>query len=119
MLDSVTYPTFTHVPPRRLFSTAIVLAPYMPLALRAQARPPLPPPMTKKSHSFGIGAMTEDDEENCRVRVYMRFAAAVLEEAARMRREGARGDSLSVFVGRSRSGGGRVQGLTQDVVLDV
>lgn len=38
----------------------------MPLALLAQASPPLPPPMTKKSHSFTIGAMLLVVLEKCR-----------------------------------------------------
>ena len=42
-----TYPTLTQVPPSRLLSTAIVFAPHCPLALLADASPPLPPPITK------------------------------------------------------------------------
>lgn len=42
-----THPTLTHVPPSRLLSIAIVFAPHCPLALRAEAKPPLPPPMTR------------------------------------------------------------------------
>lgn len=38
----------------------------MLLALRAQARPPLPPPMTRKSHSFATGAMCVGENEKCR-----------------------------------------------------
>lgn len=60
------YPTFTQVPPSLLASIAIVLTPYMPLALLAQASPPLPPPMTKKSHSFTIGAIVLVVFEKCR-----------------------------------------------------
>lgn len=63
---SNTYPTLTHVPPSLLLSTAIVFAPHCPLALLAQARPPLPPPITRKSHSLLIGAMIAEETENWR-----------------------------------------------------
>jgi hypothetical protein len=59
-------PTLTHVPPNFLLSIAIVFAPCTPLALRAQARPPLPPPMTRKSHSFVTGAILVGKDEKCR-----------------------------------------------------
>jgi len=55
--DDATYPTLTQVPPSLEFSTAMVFMPYWPLALLAAARPPLPIPMTRKSHSLGVGAM--------------------------------------------------------------
>jgi hypothetical protein len=53
-----------------LLSTAITFAPYQPLALLAQASPPLPPPITRKSHSFVTGAILAgaDEEEMCRER---------------------------------------------------
>jgi len=35
------------------------LIPYLALAMRAEARPPLPPPMTRKSVSLEMGAMTD------------------------------------------------------------
>jgi len=60
------YPTLTQVPPRRLLSTAIVFTPHCPLARRAHARPPLPPPTTRKSHSLLMGAMPAAETENCR-----------------------------------------------------
>jgi len=59
-------PTLTQVPPSFLLSIAIVFAPCTPLALRAQARPPLPPPMTRKSHSLVTGAMLMEEDEKCR-----------------------------------------------------
>ncbi len=62
------HPTLTQVPPSLLLSIAIVFAPCTPLALRAQARPPLPPPITRKSHSFVIGAIFAAEDENCRER---------------------------------------------------
>jgi hypothetical protein len=49
-----------------LLSIAIVFAPCTPLALRAQARPPLPPPMTRKSHSLVTGAILVGQDEKCR-----------------------------------------------------
>jgi hypothetical protein len=63
-----TYPTLTQVPPNLLLSMAIVFAPCCALALRAQAKPPLPPPMTRKSHSLVTGAMFAPGAENCRER---------------------------------------------------
>lgn len=60
------YPTLTQVPPNRLLSTAIVFAPHCPLARRAHARPPLPIPITRKSHSLLMGAMTAEEAEKCR-----------------------------------------------------
>lgn len=65
--NSATYPTLTQVPPSLEFSTAMVFMPYMPLALLAAARPPLPIPMTRKSHSLGVGAMIGRVVENWRV----------------------------------------------------
>jgi hypothetical protein len=59
-------PTLTQVPPNLLLSMAIVFAPWTPLALRAQAKPPLPPPMTKKSHSLVTGAILVGEDEKCR-----------------------------------------------------
>jgi hypothetical protein len=44
----------------------MTFAPYQPLALRPQARPPLPPPMTKKSHSLVTGAIFAGKFEKCR-----------------------------------------------------
>ena len=44
----------------------MVFTPHWPLALRAQARPPLPPPMTRKSHSLLMGAMAVGEKEKCR-----------------------------------------------------
>jgi len=79
----------------------MALAPYMPLALRAAARPPLPPPMTRKSHSFGTGAMVEAEEENWRVRDVIRLVA-VRAGVEKVSREAAKGDSLSVIVRRPR-----------------
>jgi hypothetical protein len=46
----------------------MVFAPCTPLALLAHARPPDPPPMTRKSHSFVMGAMMLAEDENCRER---------------------------------------------------
>ena len=65
-MGKLTHPTFTHVPPSQRLSMAIVFAPWIPLALRAHAKPPLPPPMTKKSHSFVVGAIFVAEFENCR-----------------------------------------------------
>jgi hypothetical protein len=60
-------PTLTQVPPNFLLSIAIAFAPCTPLALRAQARPPLPPPITRKSHSLVTGAiLVGEDEKKCR-----------------------------------------------------
>lgn len=42
-----TYPTLTQVPPRRLFSMTMALTPNLELAMRAEPRPPLPPPRTR------------------------------------------------------------------------
>ena len=47
LYSNSSHPKLTQVPPSRLLSTAIVLAPHCPLALRADARPPLPPPITR------------------------------------------------------------------------
>ncbi len=44
----------------------MVFTPHCPLARRAHARPPLPPPMTRKSHSLLMGAMPAEETENCR-----------------------------------------------------
>ena len=55
----------TQVPPNLFASTAIVFAPCTPDALLAVVSPPLPPPMTKKSHSFVIGAIFLMLLENC------------------------------------------------------
>lgn len=43
-----TQPTFTQVPPRAFFSTTATLTPYE-AARRAEAMPPLPAPITRKS----------------------------------------------------------------------
>lgn len=59
------YPTFTHVPPNRFDSTIMALVPNLPLAMRAAPRPPLPPPMTRRSVSLEMGAMMREEEENC------------------------------------------------------
>ena len=59
------YPTLTQVPPSLLLSTAIVFAPCLPLALLAQASPPLPPPMTRKSHSLVTRAMLDVERVKC------------------------------------------------------
>jgi hypothetical protein len=53
----------------------IALAPYRELAARAEARPPLPPPMTRKSVSFEMGAMARDVCEKWRDIVLIRLAA--------------------------------------------
>ena len=45
-----THPTFTQVPPKRCDSMTAALAPYS-AARCAQARPPLPPPMTMRSNA--------------------------------------------------------------------
>jgi hypothetical protein len=42
---------------------AIVFAPYIALAFRAHASPPLPMPITRKSHSLLMGAMAGVEEE--------------------------------------------------------
>ena len=44
---SFTHPTLTQVPPRRLFSTTMALTPNLALAIRADPKPPLPPPSTR------------------------------------------------------------------------
>lgn len=103
------YPTFTHVPPRRAFSTAMTFFPYCPLALLAAARPPLPIPRTRKSHSIGVGAMTDGVEEKWREKVATLCEAAVLATGAtKSKRDAAVGDSLSagVWYSRWRSGTG-------------
>ena len=82
----MSYPTLTQVPPKRAFSTAIVFCPYCPLALLAAARPPLPIPSTRKSHSFGTGAMIEGVVEKWREMEAALFEA-VLKGAARMMRD--------------------------------
>jgi hypothetical protein len=103
-----TYPTFTHVPPSLLASTAIVLTPYMPLALLAQASPPLPPPMTKKSHSFTIGAMILVVLEKCReTETSLELVCAELE--ARM--GAARERMVKAFMGGSTTRRGAVVDL--------
>lgn len=62
---SCTYPTLTQVPPSLFASTTMVFAPWMPDALLADASPPDPPPMTRKSHSLTIGAIVVDVLLNC------------------------------------------------------
>lgn len=90
------YPTLTHVPPSLLLSTAIVFAPHCPLALLAQASPPLPPPMTRKSHSLLMGAMIADEAEKWREKAASLGTAGAdtLWPRARNRRVG---DSLTVI----------------------
>ena len=60
-----TYPTLTQVPPSLFASTAMVFAPWIPDALLADASPPDPPPITRKSHSLTIGAIVADELLNC------------------------------------------------------
>jgi hypothetical protein len=47
----------------------IDLIPYLELAVRAAPSPPLPPPMTRKSVSFEMGAMVNLEVEKCLDRV--------------------------------------------------
>ena len=91
----LTHPTFTHVPPNRALSIAIVFAPCIPLALRAQAIPPLPPPITKKSTSFVVGAILPTETENCRD-TPASLVVALADEGARVRKE-CRSNSLATF----------------------
>ncbi len=62
------YPTFTQVPPNRAPSITMALTPNLELAIRAEASPPLPPPMTRKSVSFEMGAMVGREVDKCRDR---------------------------------------------------
>ena len=64
------------MPPDLLFSTSKVFAPYQPDALLAAPLPPLPPPITMKSYSFGVGAMILDVAESCREKDWRREAAS-------------------------------------------
>lgn len=73
----------------------MVFAPCCPLALRAQARPPLPPPITKKSHSLVMGAITVDVDENWRDSEVSRGSAVVLADGLKMRKRDGE-DSLTV-----------------------
>ena len=43
----------------------MVFAPWIPDALLADASPPDPPPITRKSHSLTIGAIVADELLNC------------------------------------------------------
>ena len=88
------YPTLTQVPPKRPLSIAMVFAPCCPLALRPQARPPLPPPITKKSHSFVMGAINTEGDENWRVSVVSLGSAVVPVDGLRTRKR-VEGDSLT------------------------
>lgn len=90
------YPTFTQVPPSRLLSTAIVFAPCCPLALLAQARPPLPPPMTRKSHSLLMGAMISREVENWR-ETAVSLETADAAERLLIAQKRIEGDSVSVI----------------------
>lgn len=74
-MEKGTHPTFTQVPPSLFASTTIVFAPWMPDALLAQASPPDPPPITRKSHSLVIGAMVVDELLNC---LLIEFSRVVL-----------------------------------------
>lgn len=109
----MTYPTLTQVPPRRLFSTAMVLTPYMPLALLAVARPPLPIPRTRSSHSFGVGAMLAGVAEKCRfiedALVIAVFTGALAAEAAAAKRK--RGEVVGDSLPDCRGIKGRVERL--------
>ncbi len=71
------YPTLTQVPPNLLDSTIMALAPNFPLAMRAAPRPPLPPPMTRKSVSLETGAMMREAEESCLERDVIRETAVL------------------------------------------
>lgn len=73
---------------------AIVLTPYIPLAFLAAARPPLPPPMTKKSHSLGTGAMIEIVLEKCRVKSAARRTVGECGDKRKYRNGAETGDSL-------------------------
>jgi hypothetical protein len=54
------------------------------LAARAAARPPLPPPITRKSVSLEMGAMARDVCEKWRDIVLMRLAAGMDESSGRL-----------------------------------
>lgn len=74
----------------------MVFWPYMPLALLAAARPPEPIPMTRKSHSLGVGAMIAGVVEKWRDRVAVLDTACLVDAAeAEMKREVMNEDSLS------------------------
>lgn len=75
----------------------MVFAPYTPLALRAEARPPLPPPITRKSHSFGVGAIVVDEVENWREKADSLVFASL--EGLTIRRKGVKVDSLTAMTG--------------------
>lgn len=90
-----TYPTLTQVPPSLLFSMIMAFTPYIPLARLAHASPPLPPPTTRRSVSFVVGAIFACGDEKCRDSDATR-AAAVLDGLAIRNREARRRDSLSV-----------------------
>jgi len=55
----------------------IDLIPNLELAMRADARPPLPPPMTRKSVSFEMGAMMGRLVAKCRKRLDKRATGAL------------------------------------------
>ena len=79
------YPTLTQVPPGRPGSTRRVLAPYHPDALLAAPLPPLPPPMTMKSYSFGAGAIAGEVLVKCFERMARREDAS-FDDSGRKRR---------------------------------
>lgn len=79
-----TNPTLTHVPPSLLPSMTIALAPYRALAARAAPRPPLPPPITRKSVSLEMGAMASEVAEKWRDRVLIRPVAVAEERRGRL-----------------------------------
>lgn len=79
-----THPTLTHVPPSRLPSMTIALVPNLALAARAAPRPPLPPPITRKSVSLEMGAMARDVCEKWREIVLIRLAAGMDESKGRL-----------------------------------
>jgi len=74
-----THPTLTQVPPNRPDSMIMAFVPNLELAIRADARPPLPPPMTRKSVSLDMGAMLRCEVEMCRDMLAMRKVAVLYE----------------------------------------
>lgn len=83
---TITYPTFTQVPPSRPLSMIMALTPYFDEAHRAAPSPPLPPPMTRKSVSLEMGAMVKRVEAKCRERVTSRPGAVFVVEGMTERR---------------------------------
>lgn len=88
---------------------AIVLAPYIPLALLAHANPPLPPPITKKSHSFCMGAMMPGEEEKWRVTADNLLDASLDPVPAVMEGRKTRGRSEVDSLTALRTGGAEVR----------